>query len=258
MGTLRHILSSSVLLAASLLTGATLHAQESSEVPELLIPVDDQATLDGLFSPLNVHNRMRAYEAKRYRIVKINFAALEKENGEITMTPFDKVRMRIKALGSKGSPSGNELREWTGELTSPHPKYAINTQTRQEFQLPIQRVTLWVQTGPHEVPLSVLRKIETQEKGGRFSASDRQGPPGAVGKMDLKTVSGNWRVFALGSRVVLSPLPDDPRFHIIYEVDEEKVPSISHGPDERKRKLEEHRERLEREREAFEKSSAQR
>jgi hypothetical protein len=202
-----------VSLAFALLVTLVLPAR-SQELPELLRPVEAESVAR-LHEPTNYGFRLQRYAAKRYRVVDINFDLLSREGAEFTITPFEDLQIRLKAKQTRGLSSQGQLREWVGTQVLPGEiKWQVEGQSMSPPELP---VTLWVRTGEHDVP----------------------------------SLSGDWIVFTRGKRVAIRPIDDDPRYHIVYEIDEEKMPQSAHGGEESSRKLQafkEFKEQLEKER----------
>ena len=95
--------------------------------------------------------------------------------------------------------------------------------------MPLPTVHLWVRTGAHEVPLRLIKEIATTAEA-RTSQRlpDLSGAPDddtrAFTRLNLQTLSGEWFVPTLVNEIVIRPIDGDPRFHIIYEKDREKIP----------------------------------
>ena len=63
------------------------------------------------------------------------------------------------------------------------------------------------------------------------AASDAPGQA-VVTKVALRTLTGRWFVPQLGTSVVIQPVEDDPRFHVIYVEDSTKAVRGTHALDE--------------------------
>lgn len=230
----RTAVASALLLLVPLCT-------HSQELPELLKPVE-QAIETKLQAKTNYGFRMQKYFAKRYRIVDVDFALLANEFSEFTITPFPDLQVKLATKRARGPSSEGQLTEWVGEIDHSE---IVAIDDRGQVGIPNQTVFLWVRTGEHEVPLKLVQQIAA-ERGEEaqvqvlsdVQTSEVKGTPVRMtSRMNLRTLSGQWYVLPQGKEVVIRPIEDDPRYHIIYEVDPEKKPSSAHETEESRSKL---------------------
>jgi hypothetical protein len=179
---------------------------------------------------------------------------LDKPDQTFDVNAFPDLTIRMVAKSIAGPPSGDSLREWTGEIVSPAlPK----DDGIDSPDLLHPRVALWIRTGT-QVPVAVAREIAKSQGASTEALSalpDEDLPrTKAFTKLNLQTLSGDWFVPALGAQFVIQPVEDDPRFHIIYEPDPDKVPQGTHAGDpqneEKLRKAREFADQLEKEKRA--------
>lgn len=221
----------------------------SQVLPELLLPVDPKA-LDGLLSKSNYGLRRQLYVAKRYRIVQIDFSVLDRPGVEFTITPFDDLQMTVAAKQTRGPSSGGQWREWLGDLVIPG-AIVTDSEGRVVEDWPFV-VNLQIRTGDHEVPVKLIRKIaaERGDKNEFGPLPDISGAPPETGgnrvstRLSLRTILGEWWLPANPpTRIVIQPVEDDPRYHVIYEEDQDKMAHTIDTPSEdTTRKLERARE----------------
>ena len=246
------------LIAGACLILGSAHAQTP---PELLLPLEQQE-IGELMNKSNYGLRGQLYFAKRYRLAKINFDVLAQPNATFSITPFDDLTLVLSSKDLKGPSSFGNLREWSGELISPSLREVVDSRIPAALRAN-QRITLWIRSGEHEVPIELIRKMAAenkhQEGGGQAAALPNiDGAPRETAnarvftKLDLQTVSGEWFVPAKAARIVIRPVEDDPRYHLIYEQDETKMPqggdSVRPETSERLRSYSRFREGLELER----------
>lgn len=236
-------------------------AAAAESTPGLLLPVDGNE-LNRLHSKSNYGLRQQIYFAKRYRIARVNFSVLDKPGQSFEVAAFPDLTMRMVAKSIAGPSSGESIREWTGEILSP----ALSKESGIDSpDLLHPSVELWVHTGA-QVPVAVARQIAKSQGASAeaLRALPEQDLPRAQAftKLDLQTLSGEWFVPALGARFVIQPVEDDPRFHIIYEADPDKVPQGTHDGnplnEEKLRKAREFSDQLETEKRAEEQAIRQR
>lgn len=244
------------LAFAGLLLMAIASSATPAELPELLIPVSP-AVEAKLMARNNFDFRVQRYAAKRFRIVDINFPLLEQEGALFTITAFPDLAIGVKARTPSRPPKQVGMREWVGEIDrSEHPYLGPDGEPID----PDNRFSIWVREGPRVVPLKVARKVAAEE--GDIARLQFLPEPSAARittKLDVITASGEWTARP-GVQVILQPIDDDPRFHFVYEVDTDKVPTSSHGSPENDRKFRARREfllQLEQERAAEEAESPQ-
>jgi hypothetical protein len=209
---------------------AAIAAQDSSE---LLLPVSEQEVAK-LMEKSNYRLRAQLYPAKRYRFVKINYKLLEQPDSKFSITPFDDLAAEVSAVRIEPANSSGQFVQWRGEII--------------DRRFPSRAIVLNVRSGGYQAPLSVARKIAAElraagESSSSFSAelpssADRH----ATTIIDVKTVGGEWVLLTKGARLVLMPVEDDPRYHVVYEEDRTKVPNSAHGNPETTEKLRQQQE----------------
>lgn len=105
-----------------------------------------------------------------------------------------------------------------------------------------------VRSGGYPAPLSLAHKTAAEQRAtGESSSSFSAEPPvsaerNVMTRIDVKTVGGDWALLGKGAQVVLVPVEDDPRYHVVYEEDRSKVPNSAHGNAEAAEKLRRQRE----------------
>jgi len=237
----------------SILCIGTAHA---ASAPELLKPVDERIVAK-LNEKTNYGFRMQRFVAKRYRIVDVDFSLLEEPDAAFTITSFEDLQVRVRATKSASPPAGEQLKRWTGELDfAGLNAYSIRPDGSQ-VEIKSLPLTLWVRSGPHEVPVKLAREIAAE----RGDIAGLQALPSVTAsedpnlritvKLPLRTVNGEWIVLNKGKQVRIRPIDDDPRYHFVYEVDPDKEARGFPGDENSRRKLDaiaQFRQQLERER----------
>lgn len=152
--------------------------------------------------------------------------------------------MRVIAVETAGPSSDEILRYWTGNLLSPEFPSDLGATIPWLIE---PQVSLSIRSGDHEVSTRLAREVtEAQSKSsGAFGpAQNLDGFPDdparnrVFTKMKIRTLWGSWFVPARGTNIVIQPVEDDPRFHIIYEEDPDKVAQGGHVlPEEEAQKL---------------------
>jgi hypothetical protein len=166
--------------------------------------------------------------------VKINYKLLEQPGSRFSITPFDDLAVEVSTVSVEPANSSGQFVQWRGEIV--------------DQRLPGRAIVLNVRSGGYQAPLSVARKIAVeQQAAGESSSSFSAEPPSmadrhATTKIDVKTVSGEWVLLTKGARVVLMPVEDDPRYHVVYEQDRTKVPNGAHENPETTEKLRQQQE----------------
>lgn len=222
------------------LSGFCWTASGQQEPPELLREVDQEA-IATLMRPSNYEFRAQRYDAKRFRIVNINFDVFEETVGEFTVTPFDDLQMTIVATRGLQSYPSNEssvFSQWNGELKYPELQVVDNPSDHRMPATVRVPVVFGLTYGDHQVPLSLLRELARDRGevdgaasfGGMPSAGTAVSGPQGFGKLSLRTLSGRWFVPALRTSIVISPIDGDPRFHIVYEEDPARVTRMLDTP----------------------------
>jgi hypothetical protein len=220
------------------LTGLLLFAAAFSatpaELPELLKPVSP-AIEAKLMARTNFDFRWQRYSAKRWRVVDINFPLLEQEGAQFTITAFPDLRIAVKARTTSRQPKQEGMREWVGDIDSSE---NVSLGARGEpVDVPDQSVSIWLSEGPRTVSLKVARRIAAEEGDvERLRFLPEPSAARVTTKLDVITASGQW-IARPGVQVVLQPIDDDPRFHFVYEVDWDKLPTSNHGGPDNERKL---------------------
>ena len=231
-------------------------ASANETLPELLIPVDEE--IQAKFATRsNFDLREVTYFAKRYRIVQVNFDLLDKQKAEFTITPFANAQVTVEVTDVSSPASFGASREWQGTLKSPRIKPQVVHGEIDQTQLEelANKIIFWVSNEPIDVPPALIRELESESSkpplisnapGGSNAAGDT-----AVMKIKTPTLSGKWLVPSLRNSMRVMPVPEDPRYHVVYEEDPERAPR---GKDfeARRRAYGQFREALEIERKQFE------
>lgn len=217
--------------------GLSISASAQQVIPELLLDVDERA-IAKLMDPSNYEFRAQRYFAKRYRIVDINFEVFDKAISEFTVSPFEDLQMTLVHTPERYASAFDGLRQWNGALKFPELQLiegSSDSTLPSSVRIP---VTLWVRTGDHEVPLSLIRELAMERgdtetvsalDGTEASESGRSEPRG-FGKLPLRTISGQWFVPSLRTNIVIRPIDGDPRFHIVYEEDSSRIARMLDTP----------------------------
>jgi hypothetical protein len=240
-------------------------------LPELLIPVDKTSAAE-FAQPHNFHLRRSLFYAKsgRYRIVKINFDLLDKENATFTITPFPESPLRVQAKASTSESSPESARQWQLRVLDPALAFGTAADGRPVSATLLDRLntlTLTVHTRTLQVPIALKKKLLTEAE--KDSASKLApsvgtsiGPsrPGtlslaAVSKMRVTVLVGRWRSGRDQSDVRLEPIEDDPRYHVVYEVDPKKLGAGSFEKRIRPLGEREYMEKIDREQKQYEKEN---
>lgn len=197
-------------------------AAESSApaLPELLRPAEPEALVRFAGSS-NYFLREQLYFAKRHRIVKIDFGVLERDRARFTVTPFDDLVIELQATRiDRSSPGGSVL--WQGTIL--RPALAAPEQPTNDLA---DTVDLAYRMAVRDVDATLARELQKAgERLPRTANSNRPGE-GAL-KMRVMTMSAAWDHRALPSAIRIAEIEEDPRYHVIYEVDDSKLLA---GPD---------------------------
>jgi hypothetical protein len=205
---------------AALILALPIHA---SSAAELLVPVAENDR-ERLASPTNYGLRELLYAAKRHRFVYINFDALGKSDDELVISAFYDLQLRIRIKDVTGY---DQLQEYTGELVKPDFEGIYGTDGKP-LDLPPQAVNLNVRGSPQEVPFELARRIAGGTNEAEQFTPDPDASEGTTfSVVPLTTLHATIFVLALGNYIMIEPVPDDPRFHVIYEQDREMVPQGS-------------------------------
>lgn len=204
-------------------------ASANETLPELLIPVDEE--IQAKFAARsNFDLREVTYFAKRYRIVQINFDLLDKQNTEFTITPFANAQVIVEAAEVSSPASFGALREWLGTLKIPRikPQVVHGEIAPTQLEELVKKIILWVGNEPIDALPALIRELESESSkpplisnapGSSNAAGDR-----AVMKINTPTLSGKWLVPSLRNSMRVMPVPEDPRYHVVYEEDPERMP----------------------------------
>jgi hypothetical protein len=245
------------VICLALLSIAGQTAAKSNAPPELLLPVDD-ATVQRLTGPMAFDLRKRLYFAKRYRIVKVDIDLLQQPGITLAITPFpDAPALQVRAESIQAADSAAGPRRWRGEILDVIPEsqratYEADPERQASLQL-LTALELRIRERSWDVPPAVEAEFARSADAPPRVATGRpdrthtgEAGPGAP-KMLVRTVSGQWLSPVFRAMVVLAPVEEDPRYHLIYVEDPEKRPE---GPnfEERRRRFTEFSERIEAER----------
>jgi hypothetical protein len=211
----------------AILTSLRVSAQEP--LPELLVAVDQKIN-SKFAAPSNFDLREATYFAKRYRIVQINFDLLEKPRAKFTITAFPNARVTVQATNIATPASFGASREWEGTVIEPriHPQAMTGDVDPEQIEVLANKVSLWVSNEPIDVAPELRKELESAPSKqalisngpSRSSTADNT----AVMKIRTPTLSGKWLLPALQTSIRVMPVPEDPRYHVIYEEDRSKVP----------------------------------
>jgi hypothetical protein len=233
-------------LASVLLLTFTLPAR-AEELPELLQPVDPAVEAQ-LMAKSNFDFRQQRYSAYRFRIVDINWELLDEEDRRFTITPFTEpvfadlaVTVQTQTLDRDTIPD-DLTANWVGEIVDS----AWLRQGGSNFFGPI---SIWITTGLQEVTLKAARRVAAETDATRYAMLPAPSKQLVTSKLNLRTLNSVW-VPAPGKELIIQPISDDPRYHVVYLVDPEKVPVGGNGPEEirKMRALDEFDEQLDKER----------
>jgi hypothetical protein len=218
----------------------------AQELPELLIPVD-KSVEQKFKAPQYFSLRDQLYIAKpgRYHIVTINFDLLDKEGAVFTITPFpgtdSPVRLTVRTLETSAPGTYDNSRVWAGLALDPaftSARELDGTPVSVEQLQHINRFTMRVRWDSRDVPPMLRRELLDRSSpdsprvpmiSNHAIGSGMALPPGAVMKMSVRTLSGEYAVQAKGNLpgagISIYPVGDDPRYHVVYEKDNAKLAS---------------------------------
>jgi hypothetical protein len=203
-------------------------AQEN--LPELLIPVDP-----GIHSRFaersNFDLREALYFAKRYRIVQIDFELLDKADAKFTITAFPQAAVTVQTTNIATPATFGANREWQGTLLEPriHPQAVSDDVDSRQLEDLVNRIILWVSDEARDVPPALKRELDAEHSRQPLISNAPQGAQAhasgaAVMKIRTPTLSGKWFAPALQTNIRVMPVPEDPRYHVVYEEDRNKIP----------------------------------
>ena len=192
------------------------------------------------------------YFAKRHRIVQIDFALLDKPGATFTITAFADARLTVQAMELATAASYGNSRQWKGAVIAPRLDVvaAAGVDSKQIAEQ-LNTVSFWSVNEPRDVPPGLRKELASASP--QYPAvtnspdSRSNADPSAVMKMRVPTLLGRWFQPALQSSLQIMPVPEDPRYHVVYEEDPGKTPQ---GKDfeERRRRYGDFRRTLEEER----------
>ena len=229
MSTLRQASVCSALLTASLHAAA-----QTSELPELLRPVDAAITAR-LTGPAYTALRKQLYFAKQYRVVTIDWSLLEQPDAAFRIELFDGVSNDVHAKDVASARSDEYVRRWVGEITdvvpsSVRPLYEGDPGLKRS----LERYSTLELSIRASTTLDVSPQLQQQLVAERSTLSATSTtPPGARGlpngqpgkaRISVPTVRGRWIVPALRAQLVLMVIEADPRYHLLYAEDPQKLP----------------------------------
>lgn len=219
------------LLSVCLLGVERVAAEERAD---LFTPADEE-TVKRLLLPSHYEIRERLYFAKRYRFVVLNVQQLMQPVGHefnITLFPNQVLHVRTRELSQQ--PDGR-IGCWHGAILEPRTTYSSPDDTAEghdeldelnNFALCWTLVDLPVTS---EVAASINAELKADRAAGRgFQPAD----PANVPHLDQ---GSRWSVYQLsgdvlpdwsGNSYAIRPLMEDPRYHILYEEDPDKILGI--------------------------------
>lgn len=169
-------------------------------------------------------------------MVDINFPLLEQEGALFTITAFPDLAIAVKARTTSRPPKQEGMREWVGDIASSE-NLALGADGKPVDVPDYQSVSIWVGEGPREVSQKVARKVAAEEGDiARLQFLPEPSAARVTTGLEVITASGEW-LPRPGVQVMLQPIDDDPRYHFVYEVDFDKLPTSSHGGPQNERKL---------------------
>lgn len=229
MRSLRSTLFACVPLLVAALPVAVVAAES---LPELLKPVDPSVEAE-LLANTNFDFRRQRYGAKRFRIVDIDWALLEREGARFTITPFEdpqlaELAVTVRTKTTDLDPIQDERRQWVGEIeNSAGWGYKLDG---EPVWIPNQQFSLSIISGLQEVSPKAARKVAAETGGEVIAFGPRPEPselpdaPRLITKLDVRTLFGMW-LPAPGVQIQIMPITDDPRYHFVSWIDRDKVPA---------------------------------
>lgn len=198
------------------------------------------------------------YFSSRYSIVRVNDDLLlnSKSNDEFTITPFVGETFHIITKSLVRKPG--ERAFWRGELVFPglsDPRAELESKTEDERAGLTVEQAMSILFGINISIFSWDRNLDTDEVtiayktvSGNLQKEPKENHiPTRIKRNDFKSVSSTFSVLPTSQKFVLQPLKFTPKYHIIYEVDPEKVITSTENyaapsTEENKRRVRQYRE----------------
>lgn len=179
------------------------NANSPDKFDELFIPVD-AATYEKLYQNNEFFIREKLYFAKKHRIVKVNIDLLAQTTKVFSITPFSEVKFKI-SKSHQVKQINQQTDIWHGQLS--HPR--IKTDDEQLNQR-LNEVTLYLHAG----------NIQFDPEQSHFT--DGMGQDIQSRRVAIKKVNGTIKDRLGKKTVVISVLPHNPDYNLIYLEDKTK------------------------------------
>jgi hypothetical protein len=196
-----------LLYLCSLLTVCLLGVERvaAEERADLFTPADEE-TVKRLLQPTHYEIRERLYFAKRYRFVVLNIQQLMQPVGhEFNITLFPNQVLHVRTDTAEGHDELDEL---------------------NNFALCWTLADLYVTS---EMAVSINAELNADRAAGRgFQPVDPANAPhlGQGSRWSVYQLSGDVLPDWSGNSYAIRPLMEDPRYHILYEEDPDKILGI--------------------------------
>jgi hypothetical protein len=202
------------------------------ELPDLLLPVDNSVA-QALDSPDNFHLRDMLYAAKRHRFVRVDADTLKAPGAKFVFRGFD-APLIVETL-TADQKEGYML--WSGSVVSRTGNQITfgQSMSAKQYERAVEslyRVHLGTRSFEFELPQT------SRAHGGNDNFQLHDGIPASSDKILVTTVMGEWELFESKSLIALMPIEEDPRYHVLMEIDREKR---GDGPN-RAQRMEEYRQ----------------
>lgn len=211
---------------------------QSENLPPLITPAGkNDPAAQKIDRKTNYTLREQLYIAMpdQYQIVKVDFGLLEKPDTRFTIDAFG-TSITVQAVETDSAASSDERnRMWQGRIIDPVPKAIANSATseadRQALADSLLAINIWIMTTSREVPQSLLQeRVAGNDRTptmGTHPDSTAMGEEGIVRKMTVRMVNASWLLADQGRKMVLQPIDEDPRYHLLFELDPSK---LARGP----------------------------
>jgi hypothetical protein len=221
-------------VCCALLTASISAAAQNNELPPLLLPVDPTTT-QRLTGPAYAALRKQLYFSKQHRVVTVDWALLEQPDVAFRIELFDGASIDVQAKEIATPLSNEYVRHWVGEIAdavppSVRPLYESDPEWKKSLER-FSTLELSIRTNNSLEVSPQLQKQLAAERSAPPVISNA--PPGvrsaangqpSVARISVPTVKGRWIVPALKAQVVLMVIEEDPRYHLLYIEDPEKLP----------------------------------
>jgi len=191
-----------------------------AELQEFLIPVDplEEAT------QRNKSNRFlqeHGYFASRYRIVRVNTSLLESEE-QFTISFFDDVSLTVQVQERDVHPQGYRL-SWSGKVVDPpiSPKF-LEDQGNTPEQAKFMHASMF------GITISAIKYDYDEANDQSFPSYTRDSNERASRSSTFYGVGAFFAVSSLPAHYSLRALKNDKRYHVLFEIDQDKI--FSPGP----------------------------